>query len=66
MKLVQELCMEMSLPERLGGIADTKLQQSFRPAGRPWPRLLCFTAALLASGGLWLGLIALARQLLAG
>jgi hypothetical protein len=58
--------MDVSLQKRLGFIADTSQRQDFRPDGRPWPRLLCFTAALLASGGLWIGLIALAQRLFAG
>ena len=58
--------MDLSLPQRLEAIADTSQRQNSRPDGRPWPRLLCFTAALLASGGLWIGLIALAQHLLTG
>lgn len=58
--------MDMPLPQQLFAGTETATRRSSGPGGRPWPRLVCFTAALLASGGLWMGLIALARQIVAG
>ena len=58
--------MDIPITQRLPAGVDAARQQSSPRPGRPWPRLVCFTAALLVSGGLWMGLIALARQIVAG
>jgi hypothetical protein len=57
--------MDISLPHQARRAA-APAQRYDVPAGQPWPPLLCLTAALLASAGLWIGLITLVRQVVAG
>jgi hypothetical protein len=51
---------------RAAPLAHPVRRPAVSAAEPPWPRLPCLLGALLASGGMWLGLIALGRLLFAG
>ena len=57
--------MAVSIPQT-AGLSDPAPRRAALAASQPWPRLPCLLGALLASCGLWAGLLALGRLLIAG